>query len=85
MIGLTRQLAALFGRDGITVNCVAPSQTRTEMLAAVPPEQLDALAAANPSGRLAEPREIAEAIGFLVSDGAAYVNGAVLDVNGGVL
>ena len=85
VIGLTRQLAALFGRDGITVNCVAPSQTRTEMLAAVPAAQLQAIAASNPTGRLAEPHEIAAAVGFLVSDSAAYVNGAVLDINGGVL
>lgn len=85
VIGLTRQLAAVFGRDGITVNCVAPSQTNTEMLEAASPATLAAIAAANPIGRLAEPHEVAEAIGFLVSDGAAYVNGAVLDVNGGVL
>lgn len=85
VVGLTRQLAATCGRDGVTVNCVAPSQTRTEMLAAASPEQLAAIAAANPLGRLAEPQEVAEVIGFLVSDAASYVNGAVLDVNGGVL
>lgn len=85
VVGLTRQLAATCGRDGVTVNCVAPSQTRTEMLAVAPPEQLALIAAANPLGRLAEPQEIAEAISFLVSDAASYVNGAVLDVNGGVL
>lgn len=86
VIGLTRQLAAQFGRDGITVNCVAPSQTATEMLAEVAtPAQRAALAAANPTGRLAEPLDVASAIAFLASDEAAYINGAVLDVNGGVL
>ena len=86
MIGLTRQLAAGFGRDGVTINCVAPSQTRTEMLAAAAtPAQLRALTAANPMGRLAEPHEVAEAIAFLSSDAASYINGAVLDINGGLL
>lgn len=86
VIGLTRQLAAQFGRDGITVNCVAPSQTRTEMLLEIAtPTQLDAIAASNPTGRLGEPEDVAAAIAFLASDAAAYINGAVLDVNGGLL
>ncbi len=85
VIGLTRQLAASVAADGITVNCVCPSQTRTEMLAAVPAAQLEAVAAAVPIGRLAEPEEVAEAIAFLTGEAAGYVNGAVLDVNGGQL
>lgn len=86
VIGLTRQLAAGCGRDGVTVNCVCPSATRTEMLLAnVPPPQLQALAEANPLGRLAEPHEIAQVVAFLVSDAASYLNGAVIDVNGGLL
>lgn len=86
VVGLTRQLAATFGHEGITVNCVAPSQTETEMLvAATTQDQRDALAAANPLGRLAEPLEVAETIAFLASDAASYINGAILDVNGGVL
>lgn len=84
VIGLTRQLAANFGRDGININCVCPSQTKSEMLVAnVPQAELDALAASIPLGRLAEPEEVAEAICFLVSDAASYLNGAVIDVNGG--
>jgi 3-oxoacyl-[acyl-carrier protein] reductase len=85
LVGLTRQLAAAFGQDGVTVNCVAPSQTRTEMLDALAPAQLQAIAEANPLGRLAEPAEVAAAICFLASDGASYINGAVVDVNGGIL
>ncbi|TAK12821.1 MAG: SDR family oxidoreductase [Acidobacteria bacterium] len=86
VIGITRQLAAQFGRDGITVNCVAPSQTKTEMLQEIAtPAQLEAIAAANPTGRLGEPRDVASAIVFLASDDASYINGAVLDINGGVL
>lgn len=86
VIGLTRQLAAQFGKDRITVNCICPSETRSEMLlAAVPRSRLRAAARANPLGRLAEPREVAQAIAFLASDAASYINGAVLDVNGGLL
>ena len=86
VIGLTRHLAAGFGKHGIRINCVCPSQTRTEMLEEqLPPAQLDALAKAHPLGRLAEPIEIAQAISFLVSDAASYIHGAVIDVNGGLL
>lgn len=86
VIGLTRQLAAQFGRDGITVNCVSPSETESEMLLqAVPRRRLEAAARAHPLGRLAQPREVAQAIAFLASEEASYINGAVLDVNGGIL
>ena len=81
--GLTRQLAANFAKDGICVNCVCPSQTKTEMLAAVPVERLERRASRTAVGRLAEPEEVAEAIAFLASHGASYINGALLDVNGG--
>lgn len=85
VIGLTRQLAQSFGREGIRVNCVCPSQTESDMLAGVPAEAIAALGAANPVGRIAKPEEVAAAIGFLASDDASYVNGAILDVNGGQL
>lgn len=85
IIGLTRQLAAFVARDRVTVNCVAPSQTETDMLrAAMPVARRKALAAAHPMGRLARPEEVADAVVFLVGDGASYVNGAVIDVNGGL-
>lgn len=86
VIGLTKQLAVHFGRDGLNINCVCPSETESEMLLrAVPRPRRLALAKANPLGRLARPMEIAQVIGFLVSDEASYVNGAVIDVNGGLL
>ena len=84
VIGLTRQLAATFGKDGIHVNCVAPSQTLSEMLVSnVSSDDLESLASKNPLGRLATPAEVAETICFLASDRASYINGAVIDVNGG--
>lgn len=86
VIGLTRHLAASFGKDGININCVCPSQTKTEMLISnVPQAELDRLATSVPLGRLAEPEEIAQTIFFLASDAASYINGAVIDVNGGQL
>ena len=86
VIGLTRQLAVHVGRYGVTINCVCPSETKSEMLLRnVPSKRLRALAAAHPLGRLAEPVEVAHAIAFLVSEASSYVNGAVVDVNGGLL
>ncbi len=86
VIGLTRQLAARYGREGIRINCVCPSQTRTELLLKhVPADRLETLARANPLGRLAEPVEVAHTIAFLASEAASYINGAVVDVNGGML
>ena len=84
VIGLTRHLAAAFGERGIRINCVCPSQTKSEMLSSVVGEdELASLAAAAPMGRLAEPEEVARAVCFLSGDEASYINGAVLDVNGG--
>ena len=84
VVGLTRQMAAAFAKDGININCVAPSQTLSEMLSTnVTTEHLELLAAENPKGRLANPQEVATTICFLASEEASYINGAVLDVNGG--
>ncbi len=86
VIGLTRQLAAHAATFGARVNCVCPSETATEMLLAnVPAAHRRDMAAANPMGRLAKPEEIARAIAFLASDEASYLNGAVVDINGGLL
>lgn len=84
IIGLTKQLARRYATFGIRANCVAPSQTLTPMLRnSLSPERLGQIAAANPTGRLANPGDIAAAVAFLASPGASYVNGAVIDVNGG--
>lgn len=86
VIGITRQLAGQFAAHGVNINCVCPSQTATEMfLNNVSKEQQERLTANHPMKRLAKPEEVAEAIAFLTSDKASYINGAVLDVNGGLL
>jgi len=84
VIGFTRHLALEVGADGITVNAVAPGTTATErVLKARTPEATQRVAEAIPVRRLGEPGEIAEAVVFLASDAAAFINGATLDVNGG--
>lgn len=84
LIGMTKTLARELGRKGITVNCVAPGFIATEMVAAMPENVLDAMKAKVSVGRLGEPSEIASAYAFLASDEAAYINGTVLSVDGGM-
>ncbi|MEU1628615.1 SDR family oxidoreductase [Streptomyces sp. NPDC020096] len=79
---LTKAWAAEFGPRGVRVNAVEPGPTRTEGTAGMG-EALDNLAAEAPAGRPAAPEEIAEAIAYLASDAASFVQGAVLPVDGG--
>jgi 3-oxoacyl-[acyl-carrier protein] reductase len=84
VIALTRTAARELGPHGITVNAVSPGYVATERLGTtLPQERLDALARQIPVGRIGTPAEIGAAVVFLASDGAAFVNGAVLDINGG--
>ncbi|WP_316230998.1 glucose 1-dehydrogenase [Bradyrhizobium sp. SZCCHNR1051] len=83
---MTHVLAKELARRSITVNAVAPGPTETEMfLNGKTDEQLRAMAAANPFGRFGQPREIADVVAFLTSPEAAWVNGQVVRVNGGVI
>ncbi len=83
MIGFTKSAALEVARKGITVNCVAPGYTETEMVAAVPKEALDKVIARIPMGRLGQPEEMAQAVFFLIAYGD-YITGQVIAVNGGM-
>ncbi len=83
MIGFTNTLAKEAAAKGITVNCVAPSATETEMFLAVPDHVKEAMANGNPMKRLAQPSEMGEVICFLASERASYLNGQWIAVNGG--
>ncbi|GAB2571562.1 SDR family NAD(P)-dependent oxidoreductase [Microlunatus antarcticus] len=82
LVLLTKSWAAEYGPAGVRVNAVSPGPTRTEGTAAMG-EALDQLAAAGPAGRPGLPEEVAEAVVFLAGDGAGFVHGAVLPVDGG--
>lgn len=88
VIGLTRSVAIEHGRHGIRVNAIAPGVTRTamieEVIAGRGPTAVDALVAGVPLGRIAEPREIAEAALWLSSAASSFVTGHVLAVDGGL-
>jgi 3-oxoacyl-[acyl-carrier protein] reductase len=81
VIGASKVLARELAKRGVTVNVVAPGFIETEMLDGLPREQIMAQI---PAGRLGKPEEVAAAVAFLCSDAAAYINGAVLNVNGAV-
>jgi len=82
--GMSRALARELGSRGITVNCVAPGFIATDMTADLPEEQKTALAAQIPLGQLGQPSDIANAVVFLASEGAGYITGHELHVNGGM-
>jgi 3-oxoacyl-[acyl-carrier protein] reductase len=83
VICLTRSIAREVAHDGITVNSVAPTVIATEPVLAMPPEELQALLARIPLGRVGQPEEVAAVVRFLVSDEASFTTGACYDLSGG--
>jgi 2-hydroxycyclohexanecarboxyl-CoA dehydrogenase len=89
VIGFSKALAREVARAGITVNCVCPGPTETALLAAVMAGEqgekvLAGMRRTIPLGRLGLPEDVAPAVVYLLSDGAAYVTGQVLSVSGGL-
>jgi 3-oxoacyl-[acyl-carrier protein] reductase len=85
VIGMTKTWAKELGRKGWTSNAIAPGFIATAMTKAMPKEVLDQMAAKVPVSRLGQPEDIANACLFLASERAAYINGAVLSVDGGLV
>jgi 3-oxoacyl-[acyl-carrier protein] reductase len=85
VIGMTKVWARELGRYNIRVNAVAPGFTATEILANMPEKVLESMKARTPLGRLGQPEDIAKAYVFLASDEAAFITGAVLRVDGGLV
>jgi 3-oxoacyl-[acyl-carrier protein] reductase len=84
VIGLTKALAREVGSRSIRVNCVAPGYIATEMTAALPEAARDGILAATPLGRIGEAADVARTVRFLLSDDAAFITGAVVQVDGGM-
>jgi 3-oxoacyl-[acyl-carrier protein] reductase len=84
LVGMARALAREVASRSITINVVAPGLVGTDMLAELGDERTAEFATQVPLGRIAEPEEIAIAVGFLASEGAGYITGVVLPVDGGL-
>jgi NAD(P)-dependent dehydrogenase (short-subunit alcohol dehydrogenase family) len=91
VLGLTRSVGVAYAADGIRCNCVCPGDMQTPMIekywaATGDPEKAEKeMAAMYPAGKIGQPGEVARAILFLASDEASYVNGAFMQVDGGLL
>jgi 3-oxoacyl-[acyl-carrier protein] reductase len=84
LVGMARSLARELGSRSITANVVAPGFVETDMTAVLTDDQKNTIKTQVPLGRYASPGEIAAAVTWLAGDGAAYVTGAVIPVDGGL-
>jgi len=84
VIGMVKTWAKELGRRGIRANAVCPGFVETSIIKSVPERVIRALEERVPLGRLAKPEEIANTFAFLASDEASYINGAVIEVSGGL-
>jgi 3-oxoacyl-[acyl-carrier protein] reductase len=84
VIGLTKTWARELGPKGVRVNAVCPGFVRTPILETIPEDVMRKMVAKVPLGRLGQPEEIAAVYAFLASDDASYLNGAVIEVSGGI-
>ena len=84
IIGFTKSVAREVAQRGITVNVVAPGYVETELTGGLPDQVKDQILAQVPAGRFGEPEEIAEVVAFLAGEGAGYVTGQTIAVDGGM-
>jgi NAD(P)-dependent dehydrogenase (short-subunit alcohol dehydrogenase family) len=88
VVGLTRAAALEYARSGIRVNAVCPGFVETPMVAHIDDERpgmVERFVGMNPMKRLGEPREVADAVVWLLSDAASFVNGHALSIDGGLV
>lgn len=85
VIGFTKSLAKEVASRGITVNAIAPGFIATDMTSVLTDDQKAEMARTIPLGRAGQPEDVADAVLFLVSEGAAYITGQVLNVDGGMV
>lgn len=84
LVGMARSIAREIGSRNVTANVVTPGFVETDMTAVLSEELRASYLKQIPSGRMAQPEEIAAAVTWLASDDAAYINGAVIPVDGGL-
>lgn len=84
LVGLARSLAREVGSRGVTVNVIAPGFVETDMTSDLSDDRKSQIVANVPLGRYAQPNEVADVAVFLGSEGAAYITGAVIPVDGGL-
>ena len=82
VIGFTKTLARESASKGITVNAIAPSMVKTEMMLAIPPAKLEAVLNAHPMHRMGDPSEVAALAAYLCSEDCSYVTGTVINCAG---
>ncbi len=85
VIGMVKTWARELGRKGIRANAVCPGFITTSILGTIPPKVIKALEEKVPMGRLGKPEDVANTFAFLASDEASYINGAVIEVSGGLI
>lgn len=85
IIGFTKSVAREVAGRGITANAVAPGYVETELTSSLPESIKEQILGQVPVGRFGEPEEVAEVVAFLASDGAAYITGHTITVDGGMV